>query len=103
MSFFADIDKIAYRGPDSTDPLSFRYYDADAPILGKPMAEHLRFAVCYWHSFDAVGADAFGVGTWDRPWANGAGGPFSSPPASPRRLWAAASTESMSSAGLASN
>ena len=76
MSFFKDIDTIAYRGPDSTDPLSFRYYDADAPVLGKTMAEHLRFAVCYWHSFDAQGADVFGVGTWDRPWANGASDPM---------------------------
>lgn len=76
MSFFKDIDTIAYRGPDSTDPLSFRYYDADASVLGKTMAEHLRFAVCYWHSFDAAGADVFGVGTWDRPWANGASDPM---------------------------
>ncbi|MCY3813157.1 MAG: xylose isomerase [Gammaproteobacteria bacterium] len=76
MSFFKDIDTIAYRGPDSTDPLAFRYYDADAPVLGKTMAEHLRFAVCYWHSFDAQGADVFGVGTWDRPWANGASDPM---------------------------
>ena len=76
MTFFKDIDTIAYRGPDSTDPLSFRYYDADAPVLGKTMAEHLRFAVCYWHSFDAAGADVFGVGTWDRPWANGESDPM---------------------------
>ena len=71
MSFFSDVEPIAYRGPDSTDPLSFRYYDADAQVLGKTMAEHLRFAVCYWHSFDAPGSDVFGDGTWDRPWANG--------------------------------
>ena len=76
MSFFKDIDTIAYRGPDSSDPLSFRYYDAKAPVLGKTMAEHLRFAVSYWHSFDAQGADVFGVGTWDRPWANGASDPM---------------------------
>ena len=72
MSFFQDIDAIPYRGPESTDPLSFRYYDANAVVLGKTMAEHLRFAVCYWHSFDAPGADVFGDGTWDRPWTNGA-------------------------------
>ena len=71
MSFFADVDTIAYQGPDSTDPLAFRYYDANRQVLGKTMAEHLRFAVCYWHSFDAPGADVFGDGTWDRPWANG--------------------------------
>jgi len=71
MTFFPDVDTIVYRGADSTDPLTFRYYDANAPVLGKTMAEHLRFAVCYWHSFDAPGADVFGTGTWDRPWANG--------------------------------
>ncbi len=71
MSFFSDVEPIVYRGPDSTDPLSFRCYDADAAVLGKSMAEHLRFAVCYWHSFDAPGSDVFGDGTWDRPWANG--------------------------------
>lgn len=76
MNFFPDVDTIAYRGPDSTDPLSFRYYDANAEVLGKSMAEHLRFAVCYWHSFDAPGADVFGTGTWDRPWANGAANPM---------------------------
>jgi xylose isomerase len=32
------------------------------------MAEHLRIAVCYWHSFNWPGADIFGVGTFDRPW-----------------------------------
>ena len=67
MSFFPDVETIRYRGPESTDPLAFRYYDADAEVLGKTMAEHLRFAVCYWHSFDAPGSDVFGTGTWDRP------------------------------------
>lgn len=76
MSFFGDVDAITYKGPDSTDPFSFRYYDAEARVLGKRMAEHLRFAVCYWHSFDALGADVFGDGTWDRPWANGTADPM---------------------------
>jgi xylose isomerase len=35
------------------------------------MREHLRFAVCYWHSFCGVGGDPFGPGTrihgWDAP------------------------------------
>ncbi len=29
------------------------------------MAEHLRFAVCYWHTFKALGADPFGPGDND--------------------------------------
>lgn len=76
MSFFADVGAIAYEGPDSTSPLAFRYYDADRQVRGKRMADHLRFAVCYWHSFDAPGADVFGPGTWDRPWANGTAEPM---------------------------
>jgi xylose isomerase len=32
------------------------------------MEEHLRFAVCYWHSFNWPGSDVFGAGTFDRPW-----------------------------------
>ena len=76
MIFFPDVDTIRYEGPDSPDPLAFRYYDATRQVLGKSMAEHLRFAVCYWHSFDAPGADVFGTGTWDRPWTNGGEGPL---------------------------
>ncbi len=66
--FFADIDRIAYEGPGSDNPLVFRWYDADRVVLGKTMAEHLRFGVCYWHSFAWDGSDIFGAGTLDRPW-----------------------------------
>ena len=74
MSFFTNVEKIAYEGPESTNPLAFRYYDADRKVLGKTMADHLRFAVCYWHSFAAPGDDVFGDGTWDRPWNDELGG-----------------------------
>ncbi|MGI9646782.1 MAG: xylose isomerase, partial [Ilumatobacteraceae bacterium] len=67
-SFFPDVDKIAYEGPESDNPLSFRWYDADRVVAGRTMAEHLRFAVCYWHSFAWDGFDIFGGGTLDRPW-----------------------------------
>ncbi len=70
MSFFPTVEAVSYRGPDSVNPLAFRYYDANKQILGKTMAEHLRFAVCYWHSFAALGDDVFGDATWDRPWQN---------------------------------
>ena len=33
------------------------------------MEEHLRFAVCYWHTFCADGGDPFGPGTRVHPWA----------------------------------
>lgn len=66
--FFSDVPRIAYRGPESDDPLSFRWYDAERLVAGRTMAEHLRFAVCYWHSFAWDGFDIFGAGTLDRPW-----------------------------------
>ena len=33
------------------------------------MEEHLRFAICYWHTFCATGGDPFGPGTRLHPWA----------------------------------
>lgn len=61
--YFPGIKPIRYEGPDSSNPLSFKHYDAGQEILGKTMAEHLRFAVCYWHSFKNTGGDPFGPGT----------------------------------------
>jgi xylose isomerase len=67
--YFSKIPPIRYQGPDSADPLAFRVYDKDRVVLGKPMAEHLRFAVCYWHTFVWNGFDPFGYdGTFARPW-----------------------------------
>ncbi|HEY0985787.1 MAG TPA: xylose isomerase, partial [Kofleriaceae bacterium] len=67
--FFADIPPIRFQGPESADPLAFRFYDKDRVVLGKPMAEQLRFAVCYWHTFVWNGFDPFGYdGTFRRPW-----------------------------------
>lgn len=65
--FFADVDRIPFEGPGSDNPLAFRWYDPDRVVLGKTMAEHLRFGVCYWHSFTWPGSDIFGAGTLDRP------------------------------------
>jgi xylose isomerase len=66
--FFDNVETIQYEGPDSANPLAFRWYDADRMVGGKTMAEHLRFGVCYWHSFAWDGFDIFGAGTLDRPW-----------------------------------
>ena len=63
---FNNIPKIAYEGPKSKNPLSFRYYDADRIILGKPMKEYLPFAMAWWHNLCAIGADMFGRGTADK-------------------------------------
>ena len=67
--FFADVPRrIGYGGPESSDPLAYAVYQPAREVLGKPMADHLRIAVCLWHSFNWPGSDVFGVGTFDRPW-----------------------------------
>src|SRR5215210_4009967 len=71
MSFFPDVQKIRYEGPTSTDPLSFRHYNADEVIDGKKMRDHFRFAVAYWHTFRGTGGDPFGPGCAVRPWEDG--------------------------------
>lgn len=68
MSYFSDIPKIAYAGPRSTEPLAFKHYNPDEIVAGKPMKEHLRFAVAYWHTLTGTGSDPFGVGTAIRGW-----------------------------------
>ena len=68
--YFSGIGRIQYEGSQSTNPLAFKAYDASRVIAGKTMEEHLRFAVCYWHTFTGVGLDPFGVGTRDFPWAD---------------------------------
>ena len=68
-AFFAGIpERIPFGGLDSTDPLAFKAYQPDRLVLGKRMEDHLRIAVCLWHSFNWPGSDVFGVGTFDRPW-----------------------------------
>jgi xylose isomerase len=71
-SYFADIAPIQFEGEQSTNPLAYRYYDKKRVVLGKTMEEHLRFAVCYWHTFCWNGFDVFGAGTFNRPWHGGA-------------------------------
>jgi xylose isomerase len=68
---FADIEPIKYEGPESDNMLAYRYYDPKRQVLGKSMEDHLRLAVCYWHSFAWPGADIFGAGTFERPWNPG--------------------------------
>ena len=66
--YFPAIDKIKYEGPKTKNPLAFRYYDENKQVGGKTMKEHLRFAVAYWHSFNGVGSDPFGINTRPMPW-----------------------------------
>ena len=68
QEFFPGIGKITYEGPESDNPLAFKFYDPQAAAGGKTMEEHLRFSIAYWHSFCNEGADPFGVGTMVYPW-----------------------------------
>lgn len=64
--FYKCIGAIKYRGSSSGDPLSFKFYDRDRLVAGKPMSEHLKFAMSYWHTMCAGGTDMFGSGTIDK-------------------------------------
>jgi len=66
--FFGDINPVRYEGPDSTNPLAYRFYNPDEVVAGKRMEDHLRFSVAYWHSFAWPGGDPFGGQTFERPW-----------------------------------
>ena len=68
MSYFEHIPEIRYEGPQSDNPLAYRHYDKSKRVLGKTLEEHLRIAVCYWHTFVWPGVDIFGQGTFKRPW-----------------------------------
>jgi xylose isomerase len=67
-TYFHNVGPVAYEGPQSTNPLAFKWYDKNRLVLGKRMEDHLRFAVCYWHSFCWNGLDPFGGDTFQRPW-----------------------------------
>ena len=70
--FFPEVKKIKFEGPDCKEPLAFKHYNPKEKVLGKTMAEHLRFAVCYWHTFKGTGGDPFGPGTFIREYNNAA-------------------------------
>ena len=58
--YFPTVGKIAYEGPESTNPLAFKCYNPDEVIMGKTMKAWLRYAVCWWHSFNGgMGRDPF--------------------------------------------
>ena len=69
--YFPHIDRIRYEGRASDNPLAFKFYDPEKIIGGKTLEEHLRFAVCYWHTLCGKGSDPFGANTqvfaWDEP------------------------------------
>ena len=66
--YFKGIGKIPFEGPDSQNPLAFKYYDENQLVAGKTMRDHFRFSVAYWHTFRGTGGDPFGPGTKIFPW-----------------------------------
>lgn len=66
--YFPGVGKIQYEGPDSRNPLAFRYYNASEIIMGKTMKEWLKFSVAFWHTFMGDGGDPFGSPTKQWPW-----------------------------------
>jgi len=71
QEYFKGVGKIQFEGRRSDNPLAFKFYDKDKVIGGKTLEQHLRFAICYWHTFCGKGSDPFGGDTqvfaWDRP------------------------------------
>ena len=66
--FFKEIGTINYEGPESDNPLAFRWYNPELIIAGKSLKDHMRFAGAYWHSFCGNGGDPFGGATHLHPW-----------------------------------
>ena len=71
MSAFPEVSRVKYEGPESDNPLAFRWYNPEEVVAGKTMKEHLRFTVVYWHTFRGTGSDPFGGATMHRPWDDG--------------------------------
>ncbi|MCM3635195.1 xylose isomerase [Paenibacillus camelliae] len=68
MTYFTDLNKVQFEGKTSKNPFAFKHYNPSEVVFGKTMEEHLRFAVAYWHTFNANGTDPFGAGTMVRTW-----------------------------------
>ncbi len=68
--YFPTVPVVQYEGAQSDNPLAFKFYNPDKVVGDKTMREHLRFAVCYWHTFCGKGNDPFGgdtqVFSWDQ-------------------------------------
>jgi len=66
--YFKGLGQVNYEGPESDNPMAFRWYDENKVVAGKTLKEHLRFACAYWHSFVNEGSDPFGPGTHIFEW-----------------------------------
>ncbi len=66
--YLPNISKVNFEGPESKNPLAFRYYDPNELVEGKCMKDHLNFSAAYWHTMRMNGVDPFGSATMCRPW-----------------------------------
>jgi len=66
--YFKGIGQIKFEGPESNNPLAYRWYDENRVVGGKTLKEHFKFSVAYWHSFNANGSDPFGNPTLNFAW-----------------------------------
>jgi xylose isomerase len=66
--YYKGIGQIKYEGPQSDNPLAFRWYDENKVVAGKTLKDHFKFACAYWHSFCGDGSDPFGAPTHLFPW-----------------------------------
>ena len=68
MSYFPEVEKINYEGPETKNMFAFRHYNAEEEVMGKKMKDHLRFAIAYWHTMTQDGSDPFGDPINQRTW-----------------------------------
>lgn len=66
--FFKEIGQVKYEGPESDNPLAFRWYDENKVVAGKTLKDHFKFSCAYWHSFVNDGSDPFGGPTHVFEW-----------------------------------
>ena len=69
--YFPNIGKIAYKGVESRDPFSFRYYQPEKIVYGRKMKDWFKFSMAYWHTLCLQSDDPFGGGTKSFQWNKG--------------------------------
>jgi xylose isomerase len=72
--FFPEVkQRVCFEGAQSDNPLAFKIFDSKRKVGGRTMAEHLKFAVAYWHTLANAGRDPFGDPVYTRSWSKGSG------------------------------
>ena len=70
--YFPTVGQIEFEGPESKNPMAFRYYDPEKVVKGRKMKDWFRFSMAWWHTLCAEGGDQFGGGTKRFAWNEGA-------------------------------